>query len=241
MHGGPGAAGEMRPVARALSDNFGMLELLQTEKTVADQIAELLHQLEDASDLPVILVGHSWGAWLGCLFACRYPKKVKKLILIGAGPFEPAYAKDLTEIRLKRLKEEERKEAEQLLFLMDSGVPDDEVLRRFGELMALADTYDYLADYENTTNTDIEIYRSVWPEVNHLRDTGALLNCMKRISCPIVAFHGDYDPHPAEGVQKPLNHWLDDFRMIRLEKCGHTPWKEKQAADTFFRLLKEEL
>jgi len=38
VHGGPGAGGEMAPVARELSKNFGVLEPIQTESTIEGQV-----------------------------------------------------------------------------------------------------------------------------------------------------------------------------------------------------------
>jgi len=59
--------------------------------------------------------------------------------------------------------------------------------------------------------------------------------------CPIVAIHGDYDPHPAEGVKDPLSRILKNFRLVTLKNCGHEPWIERHAKDRFYRILKEEL
>ena len=41
VHGGPGGAGEMVPVAKKLSDYFGVLEPLQTEYSLEGQVQEL--------------------------------------------------------------------------------------------------------------------------------------------------------------------------------------------------------
>ena len=41
VHGGPGAPGEMKPVAEELSKNFGVIEPLQTASSVEGQIEEL--------------------------------------------------------------------------------------------------------------------------------------------------------------------------------------------------------
>ncbi|MGB8951147.1 MAG: alpha/beta hydrolase [Candidatus Aminicenantales bacterium] len=62
-----------------------------------------------------------------------------------------------------------------------------------------------------------------------------------QIQCPVVAIHGDFDSHPAEGVEKPLSAVLKSFRLIRLKNCGHMPWIERQAKDQFYKILKEEL
>ena len=57
----------------------------------------------------------------------------------------------------------------------------------------------------------------------------------------MVAIHGDYDPHLAKGVEKPLAAVLKDFRFILLKKCGHLPWIERAARDRFYAVLREEL
>ena len=42
IHGGPGASGEMAPVARKLSSNWGVLEPLQTEASLDGQTVILM-------------------------------------------------------------------------------------------------------------------------------------------------------------------------------------------------------
>ena len=78
IHGGPGVAGEMAPVAREISRTYGVIEPLQTEWTLAGQVVELKNVLTRQGSLPVVLVGHSWGAMLGYIFAAKYPAMVKK-------------------------------------------------------------------------------------------------------------------------------------------------------------------
>src|ERR1051326_1805009 len=85
IHGGPGAPGEMAPVARELSALYGVLEPLQTMTTVDGQVEELAAVLKEHGDLPITLVGYSWGAMLSYIFTSRYPSFVKKLILVSSG------------------------------------------------------------------------------------------------------------------------------------------------------------
>ena len=103
LHGGPGAAGEMTPVARELAADRGVLEPLQTVATLRGQIDELRAACEAHGDLPIVLVGFSWGAWLGYLVAAQYPRLVKKLVLVSSGPYEERYAA-IDEVRLSRLR-----------------------------------------------------------------------------------------------------------------------------------------
>lgn len=102
LHGGPGAAGEMALVAKELSTICGILEPFQTEKSIEGQLQELKSLLEKQAVFPIVLAGFSWGAWLALIFASRYPELVKKLILIGSGPFEEKYVHNLLETRLNR-------------------------------------------------------------------------------------------------------------------------------------------
>ena len=70
IHGGPGAPGEMAPVARELSLNMGVLEPLQTAVSIDGQLAELEKILEKHGNPPMILVGFSWGGLVE-LYLCR--------------------------------------------------------------------------------------------------------------------------------------------------------------------------
>jgi pimeloyl-ACP methyl ester carboxylesterase len=241
LHGGPGASGEMKPVAENLSSDFGVLELLQTAKSINGQIEELHNQLSSGADFPCILIGYSWGAWLGFLFAGRYPQFLKKLILISSGPFESKYDNNMMRIRLNRLSHKERTEAERLISVLKSDNSDNESLRRFGKLMTIADSYYYLWEENDSVDIDFTIYKAVWEEASGLRESNELISLAEKIKCPVVAIHGDYDSHPAYGVEKPLSERLAHFKMIMITKCGHTPWRERFAKDTFYELLRKEL
>jgi pimeloyl-ACP methyl ester carboxylesterase len=86
-----------------------------------------------------------------------------------------------------------------------------------------------------------DIFTSVWPEGAELRKSGELLEAGKRIRCPVVAIHGDHDPHPAEGVSKPLAGILDNFRFILLPNCGHMPWIERGVQQEFYKIIEAHI
>jgi len=248
IHGGPGAAGEVAPVARKLGETRGVLEPIQTAKTLDGQIEELRLVLEQNATTPVIFIGHSWGAWLSYIVTARYPEMVRKLILVGSGPFEEKYVKLITENRLRRLSQAEKEEYLHCVDILNtSGTPDSNVfLSRLGELAHKTDAYDPIEIPKDATDLDFvddpgEIYQGVWPEAVKLRRTGELLRLSVNITCPVVAIHGDCDPHPAQGIQEPLAANLKDFRMTILQKCGHDPWRERHAMDTFYAILEHEL
>jgi pimeloyl-ACP methyl ester carboxylesterase len=243
LHGGPGAPGELAPVARELSRARGVLEPLQTEETLDGQVRELRQVLESRSNPPVTLIGWSWGAWLGFILAARVPELVGKLILVGCPPFEAKYAPQIEATRMSRLNEEEQREALRTLKRLDdiSGQSHQTSLARLGRIFSKTDTFRPLPVADETIKLQFNIYRAVWRTAAEMRRSGDLLQLGKRIRCPVVAIHGDYDPHPAEGVQKPLESVLSDFRFILLPKCGHAPWREKEARGKFYLELEKEL
>ena len=243
VHGGPGAAGEMAPVARELAAGRGVLEPMQTAATLEGQIEELRSIVEEHGDIPVTLIGFSWGAWLSFLFAAHHGASVKKLILVASGPFEEKYTERLLVTRLSRLPAPEREEVESLIQIIHKPAAEEKnrTMERLGELITKADAFDPLAHEPEAVDCRADIFISMWREAAELRRSGRLLQPAGKIQCPVVAIHGDYDPHPAEGVRKPLSAVLKNFRFVLLEKCGHRPWIERHAAEEFYRILEEEL
>ncbi|MFC1900072.1 alpha/beta fold hydrolase [Chloroflexota bacterium] len=246
IHGGPGAPGEMAAVARELSLLTGILEPLQTKSTLEEQVEELKEVLEESSNIPIILIGHSWGAWLAYILTARYPALVKKLILIASGAFEEKYAVSIMTNRLSRLSEDEREEVLNLMVKFENpGDEDmDKLFSRFGEFMIKTDSFSLLpvdnVDKE-VLKTDYDINQTVWKQAHEMRISGELLEMGKKIECPVLAIHGDYDPHLAEGVEAPLSRVIKDLKFVLLPKCGHYPWKERHARDAFYDILKQEV
>lgn len=243
IHGGPGAPGEMAPVARELFSLEGVLEPLQTVETLEGQVRELRDVLEEHGTLPITLIGFSWGAMLSFIFTARYPQFVKKLILVGSGPYEEKYAANIMKMRISRLGKEDWESLLHLTETLDnlSAKNRNEALCSFGNLMSKADAYQPLPHEDELLDCSYEIFKGVWEEASDLRRSGKLLELGREIQCQVVAIHGDYDPHPFEGVREPLCRFLKDFKFILLEKCGHRPWIEKEVKERFYEILKQEI
>ncbi len=243
IHGGPGAAGEMAPVGRELSHYTGILEPFQTEYTIEGQLDELKSTLEKYADLPVILIGYSWGAWLSFIFASQYSGLVSKLILVSSGPFEQKYADKIMELRLSRLNTTERLQVTNLLKQLDNTnlLDKNEIFAKLGKIIIKADTFESIEYPEEKIDCNYEIYENIWRQASQMRKSGKLLEFADNIKCPVIAIHGDYDPHPYDGVKEPLSKYIKDFRFVLLENCGHKPWVEKYAKDKFYEILKNEL
>lgn len=239
VHGGPGGPGDMAPMARELGKMLSVLEPMQSAMSVDGQVEELKDVIRDQCTGPVVLIGFSWGAFLSYLVAARYPELVRQLVLVSSGAFEASYAHDMTEVRLGRLPADEAEEARALLKVMKEETVDDmdAVFGRLGKLFSKADAYDPIPTDEGPMMCQFQVFKHVWPEAAELRRTGQLLEEGRKIQCPVVAIQGAYDTHQYEGVEKPLSGVLKDFKCIVLDKCGHQPWLEKQAKETFYEVL----
>lgn len=245
IHGGPGAGGEMAPVARELAPAWGVLEPIQTAATLDGQIEELRSVLLTHADPPVTLIGYSWGAWLSWMVAARHPALVKKLILVSSGPFEAQYVAHLHATRMARLSAAEQATFERVLAALGDPAAEDKdaLLAQLGALAAKSDSYDPLDDAHDDDRIGPrgDLFQAVWEEAARWRESGKLLALAEHIQCPVAAIHGDDDPHPAAGVREPLADALDDIRFVLLPRCGHTPWTERHARAAFYRALRAAL
>lgn len=248
VHGGPGDAGGTAEVALALSPGRGVLEPLQTALSVAGQAEELAAALDAHGEPPVTLVGHSWGAWLVLLVAAARPDLVGKLILVSSGLLEERFVPVMHAARLARLTPGERREFDAAIATLEgTDSAKDDAFARLALLSTKTDAFDPLpgshglAASQADRDAQARIYASVWPEAAQMRGDGRLRAAIESVTCPVVAIHGDSDPSPAEGVRAPLAAWLPRSRFHILERCGHTPWRERHARQAFFALLEEEL
>lgn len=248
VHGGPGGAGEVEPVARFLSRFFGVLEPIQNARSVKGQVDELYESTRPLVDKPVVLAGHSWGAWLSLLCAAKYPELVKKLILISSGPFEDRYAEGINRQRISRLSVNERKEYFDILNRLGNNNPpsrNDDFLR-LGDLCKKADIVEPVDDAPaftpavELTDDPEKIHMSIWPEAARLRTSGGLLSSAACIKCPVIVIHGDNDSHPFQGVKEPLSRHFKNMQCYVLDKCGHYPWLEKHASVKFYEIMRYE-
>jgi pimeloyl-ACP methyl ester carboxylesterase len=244
VHGGPGAPGAMAPVAREVSRQCGVLEPLQTADSVEGQIEELASVCRRRGAPPVTLIGHSWGAWLSLLTAARHPEVAAKLMLVGCGPLTAQGAARIMDTRLARLTDREQSRLHDVLTALHTpGTRDrNALLAELGAIMDRADIVDPLPPEPGPTLPCQErLFQAVWPQAEALRREGGLIEAARRLRCPVLVVHGADDPHPAAGVVEPLAAILKDFRAITLATCGHTPWRERQAADAFYRILRDEI
>lgn len=232
----------MAPVARELSKNRGVLEPLQTKDSVEGQIDELIEQLTEHASLPVTLIGSSWGAALALLTASRKEIAIERLILIGSAVFDADISSRIGDIRTNRLDEKQRRRLDEIKSQINNSEGMGRIAEIWGELSFYTDTYDPITDDLEVIEVQYELSGKVWSVFRVLRDRpGYLKNEFSKIDIPAVVIHGDYDPHPIEGIRPFLEGCVKDIKFHMLPKCGHYPWIERHARERFFEILEEEL
>jgi pimeloyl-ACP methyl ester carboxylesterase len=244
IHGGPGAPGYMAPVARELSKTAGVIEPLQTRDSLTGQIEELEKQLTDLANPPVTIIGSSWGAVLALFIAARKEVEIEKLILIGSAVFDAENSSKIENIRLARLDAEKRRRFEEIQSRLAQAENEylSEIAKEWGDIFFHTDIYDPLTTDLEVIEVQYELHKKVWADFVILRDRpGFLKGEFSKIETPAVVIHGDYDPHPIEGIRPFLEDCLTDVRFYILPSCGHYPWIERFAERQFYNILRKEI
>jgi pimeloyl-ACP methyl ester carboxylesterase len=164
---------------------------------------------------------------------------VRALVLVGCAPLRAADADGILPARLARLAPSERAEVAALRARLPAAPPAerDALLARWGALLARADAYDPLPGEEDHAGCDYAQHQAVWEEARARREAGDLLAAAGRVRCPVTVLHGAHDPHPAAPLRRDLAGAGVRLTFHLLARCGHEPWRERQARERFLALL----
>ncbi len=172
-------------------------------------------------ELPVDLIGFSFGGVAAGHLAARHPDLVRRLILVGTGGLDTPMG-DVRLQRLRGLEGDERREAVRLNLL--------------GLLLHNEAAADALAIYLQETN----IARArLTPHDLVLPDQ--LLKALPRVTASLGAIWGEQDiPHPAEwGQEHALRRTHPDLLFRIIPDAGH--WVMYEQAEAFNRTALELL
>lgn len=240
VHGGPAAAGDLAPLARTLAQQWRVLEPYQRGHgsqplTVATHVRDLDQLVrERCGDRKPILVGHSWGAMLTLAYAAANPTRSAALVLIGCGTFSPI-ARAEFEARLAA-----RLTPAHHAALADITQGEQDPDRRLAaEARVVTRAYGYDLDDEGSdlTTVDTVAHRETWADMVRLLNDGTYPAAFAAITCPVLMLHGDADPHPGFRTSEDLSTHIRHLEYRELQKCGHSPWLERQARKVFYELL----
>jgi len=246
LHGGPGAPGCAEALARGLADRFRVLEPWQRWSgakplTTEGHIADLVEAVDrHAPEGPVAWVGESYGAMLALAFAAAHPERVRRLALVGCGTYDTAARAQLHATLAERTTAEMRARLE----VLERSVADPgERMARQHALLDRLYTYERAPDAGEPEPGPIDErgHRESFADMLDRQAAGIDPASFAAIDVPVLMLHGDYDPHPGEAIHARLAPWLRDLEYVSLARCGHSPWIERHARESFFEHLRRFL
>jgi pimeloyl-ACP methyl ester carboxylesterase len=245
LHGGPGAPGSASGLAKLLADDFRVLEPLQRRSgTVKLTVERHVEDLAEVAPFGAALVGHSFGAMLALSYAAKYPDRVSRILLIGVGTYSESSRGELHNTLLTRLGESGLNEVRRLqsdLTNTTDPLIRDKILRNLGGAFSIIESYELIDPYDASLDAlpaDARGHDETWQDVIRLQNEGIEPARFASITCPVMFLHGDTDPHPGESTRDQLREYLPHLEYLELERCGHEPWREKFARETFMATLR---
>lgn len=251
VHGGPGIAGSLSELGQELKEQGRVIEYDQrgTKRSSSEGPYEIQNHLEDLRELIIslglerpILIGHSFGGFLSLCFAATYGELISKVVVVSCAPLTQAAGKEMDERLMSRLSDEEKRRREQLLAMKsDASLSQQEKDDSDLELMRLLFRR-YQFGGKAPLHHLMPRYMPAVMEANKnymaLRNSADLLQMLKKIKSPIIAFHGENDVIPPSGSLPVLSECVENFEGHLLPECGHFPWHEANAKTEFFPRLK---
>jgi pimeloyl-ACP methyl ester carboxylesterase len=241
LHGGPGAAGYLAPVARELAASFRVLEPFQRGSgdeplTVARHVRDLHDLIESrCGGHPPALVGHSWGAMLALAYAAAHPRSAACLVLVGCGTFDPQAREQLR----KNCEERTGPALRQRLDRLAQAVADpDERLRARGDLLLAVYSCEPVGGPPQCEVCDARAHQETWDDMLRLQAEGVYPAAFSAVVVPVLVLHGAADPHPGRMIRASLSPYLPQLEYREWDRCGHYPWLEKAARVEFFSALR---
>jgi pimeloyl-ACP methyl ester carboxylesterase len=114
-------------------------------------------------------------------------------------------------------------------------------MRKLGGAFSLVESYELLEDIESDRDelpTDARGHDETWQDVLRLQREGIEPKRFSSIKAPIMLLRGDSDPHPGASTRDLLRQYIPQLEFLELERCGHEPWRERYARDTFLATLR---
>jgi pimeloyl-ACP methyl ester carboxylesterase len=242
LHGGPGTAGHMAPVAGGLADLYRVIEPFQrgsgSERlTVARHVADLHEVIAVCAEgCRPALLGASWGAMLALAYAAVHPGSTGPLVLVGSGTFDPVTRAAMQSTVAERMNDEMHARLKQA----DQFDPNAR-LKVSAEATALIYSYDPRSFPHADDEIDARAHEETWDDMLRLQAEGIYPAAFAAIEVPVLMVHGSFDPHPGRLIAQTLRPYLPQLDYRELEHCGHYPWIERAAADAFSSLVRDWL
>lgn len=252
LHGGPGAPGEVAPIARELARRgFHVLEPFQRSSCTRQAPLTVERHLEDLRAFLIEhelhqkhfhLVGFSWGAMLAVIMAARYTDMpYRQVVMISSGTFDQRTRQEYKGLISRRGGARQAIDLQALTARFERGdmTAKEYRLRKLKLIYHASYMVDPLTDDTEIIDVDIASNEQSWKDMLTLQTRGIYPEGLKNVRCPVHMIHGEQDPHPGRSTARLLKRYIPHLTLAMLDQCGHYPWFEKYAHEVFFVELEE--
>ena len=240
LHGGPGICDYLAPVADMLDDVATVPRYEQRGYGRSPEVEpiDIETLVADIESLRVALgherwavVGHSWGATLGLLYALAHPQRATRLAYVSGVGITEEWKPEFRRNRNERLTERERVRWDEVARRIDDGASDPALETEAAEFLVRTD----FADVSRLALAPRPFFayppnRRVNARLNadwtRLVDSGLLPERARALRVPTLVLHGDADPRPAWPA-RALAELIPDARFVLLDDVGHEPFWER--------------
>lgn len=185
-------------------------------------------------EVPWVVLGHSWGAYLGLLSALEHPELTRALIYVS-GTGSPGWWSDTGSALYKEERARRRSVDAQrrLAELAELGRTRDEEVefRRLSWFTDFAEWHNPPPDLETMATAPMPINWLLNRRLSQAAwcSEADLLHACRQDQVPSLFIHGSEDPRPAEGAKRLCDE-MPAGQFALIEGAGHFPWVERPEA-----------
>jgi len=178
----------------------------------------------------ITLIGHSWGGLLAVLYAAKFGKNLKSMILVDPAPGNSSFDKVGRNTMQNRLTVDDREEINSIMQTNPFENREMDAINRFVQINEKPRYFDqsYVSKNKPTftfdTLTKLQIVSSL---LNEELDDYDIYQRIQGLDTKTLVIHGDYDPIPVKSSRK-YSEMTSNSRFLLLKDCGHFPFIEKK-------------
>ncbi|HUR82884.1 MAG TPA: alpha/beta hydrolase [Thermoanaerobaculia bacterium] len=195
---------------------------------MTDVVTDVAELIDSMSSVPVMVVGHDWGAVAAWNLAMMRPDLVRKLVILNV-PHPAAIAREMRRSTKQKVK---------LLYQLFFQLPllPEIFMKLFGGLL--------LRFSGRFTRDEIRAYRQEWrgsltPMLNYYRainkSRAAMRKHFRRIDAPTLIVWGEHEPVFQASALDDLGEWVTNVHIERVPRAGH--FVQTDAPEEVSRLL----
>lgn len=238
LHGGPGFSHDYLKLSTQVWDKLSQSRPIifydqrgtgKSTNNEGDENCTLLDQLNDLESLrihlgykQIILLGHSWGGYLGMAYSARYPENVDKLILVGSAA--PCF-KDTIFLQ-KYVFPEIQERRDNLSFEVELGnekVINLDTIEKFSMLFYSPEIKEKMLSNIGNTSYNYEVHKVLRADIEKFDLTPEL----KKYTHKTLVITGRFDMNVAPLVAYRIHKLITDSEYEVFEYSGHLPFFEE--------------